>query len=223
MPAAIGGPQGGPKPAQRSRSESFAAGLSWRNSTSGIRRTQFPTWSWVGWTAAFFYGNSLCEPGLKLENESRLKVFVENHDGSISDMDEYNDTELEMELTDWMENIQSMEGLGQNISGYFAVFQDDERIFRIPLFSLYQTYEKGNDTQQNFAPDLDRGSLLGPMKQYGCFVFDKKNGEQSASVNVSITGGVLVMSEDGYLGDRPHTQRRLHTTGSCLGHTNVEF
>ncbi|KAJ6277970.1 heterokaryon incompatibility protein-domain-containing protein [Bipolaris maydis] len=47
MPAAIGGPQGGPKPAQRSRSESFAAGLSWRNSTSGIRRTQFPTWSWI--------------------------------------------------------------------------------------------------------------------------------------------------------------------------------
>lgn len=26
---------------------------------------------------------------------------------------------------------------------------------------MYQAYERGNDTQQDFAPDLDRGNLLG--------------------------------------------------------------
>lgn len=85
-------------PARHSRSEAFAAGLSWKNTAPGTRRTQFPTWSWAGWTAEIVYNNSLCRTGLKLENESRFKVFVENHDGSLSDMDEYDDASLEQEL-----------------------------------------------------------------------------------------------------------------------------
>ena len=95
MPAAIGGPNQGPKPARRSRGEAFAAGLSWKNTAPGTRRTRFPTWSWAGWTAPFIYSGSLCSHGLKLENESRLKVFVENDDGSLSDMDHYNDASLD--------------------------------------------------------------------------------------------------------------------------------
>ena len=57
MPAVIRGPSGGQKPARRSRSEAFAAGLSWINSASRTRRTQFTTWSWAGWTAPFVYSN----------------------------------------------------------------------------------------------------------------------------------------------------------------------
>lgn len=48
MPAAIGGRNGEPKPARRGRGEAFAAGLAWKNTAPGTRRTQFPTWSWAG-------------------------------------------------------------------------------------------------------------------------------------------------------------------------------
>lgn len=62
---------------------------------------------------------------------------------------------------DWIDEFRSVPQLKSNFSGCFAVFQEDEEILKMPLFSSYQTYEKGNDAQHNFAPDLDRGDLLG--------------------------------------------------------------
>ena len=81
---------------KRSQSEAFAAGLSWCNTASGTRRSLFPTWSWAGWNVPINYDTESCRNGLKLEGEKPLKVFIENHDGSISDMDEQSDVSLDM-------------------------------------------------------------------------------------------------------------------------------
>ena len=63
--------------------------------------------------------------------------------------------------SNWIDKVRSTTGWEPNVSGYFAVFQDHEQTLQIPLYSLYQTYEKGVDIQQEYAPDLDQDSLLG--------------------------------------------------------------
>jgi hypothetical protein len=190
MPSLTAGPKGGVEPAQaaqRSRGEAFAAGLCWRNTAPATRRTMFPTWSWAGWTAPICYPGSECVDGLKLENETRLKVFIENKDGSLSDMDEYSDVSLDQGLpdssgkfihveawtipidiqympqgtSDWIERFRSETTNVHDVSGYFAVFEDEHQTFQTPLNSLYQTYGNYFATQQSFAPDFDRDDLLG--------------------------------------------------------------
>jgi hypothetical protein len=169
-----------------SKSEAFAAGLSWCNTGSGTRRPLFPTWSWAGWTVPIDYETEPCRKGLKLENERPLKIFIENHDGSLSDMDEQSHVSLDMgipgssnrfihieawtipidiqyfpdEMNDWIFLSEAHQCNG-NYSGYFAAFQDDKKTLRIPLFSLYQRYDKGSATQQSYAPDFQQGDLLG--------------------------------------------------------------
>ncbi|KAH6875065.1 heterokaryon incompatibility protein-domain-containing protein [Alternaria rosae] len=168
------------------KAEAFAAGLSWCNKASGTRRSLFPTWSWAEWTVPINYETRPCETGLKLENEMPLKIFIENHDGSLSDMDEQSDVSLDMgipgsssrfihieawtipidiqylsdEMGGWIHSDEAHQCDG-NYSGYFAAFQDDERTLWIPLFSLYQQYDKDSATQQSYAPDFQQGSLLG--------------------------------------------------------------
>jgi hypothetical protein len=170
----------------RSRSEAFAAGLSWCNIASGTRRTLFPTWSWAGWTVPINYENEPCKNGLELENERQLRIFIENNDGSLSDIDEQSDVSLDMgipgssskfihveawtipidvqhfpdEINAWIDLSEAHRCNG-NVSGYFAVFQDDNQTLRIPLFSLYQPHDKGYATQQSYAPEFQHGSLLG--------------------------------------------------------------
>lgn len=170
----------------RSKGEAFAAGLSWCNTASGTRRSLFPTWSWAGWNVPINYEIEPCRKGLKLENERPLKIFTENHDGSLSDMDEQNDISLDMgipgsssrfihieawtipidiqyipdETNGWINLSKAYRGNG-DYSGYLAVFQDDENTLRVPIFSLYQQYGKGSATQQSYAPGCQRRSLLG--------------------------------------------------------------
>ena len=169
-----------------SRGEAFAAGLSWCNTGSGTRRSLFPTWSWAGWTAPIDYETEPCRKGLQLENERPLKVFIENLDGSLSDMDELSDISFVMgapgsssrfihieawtihidiqylpdETDNWIFSSQRRQFNG-NYSGYFAVFKGDGTTLQVPLFSLYQQYDKGSATQPSYAPDLQPGSLLG--------------------------------------------------------------
>jgi len=169
-----------------SKSEAFAAGLSWCNTALGARRPLFPTWSWAGWTVPINYETEPCRKGLKLEDERPLKVFIEAHDGSLLDMDEQSDVSLDMgipgssnkfihieawtipidiqhspdETNRWV-SLSEVHRCNGNYSGYFATFQDDEKSLRIPLFSLYQQHNKGSATQQSYAPDFQQGNLLG--------------------------------------------------------------
>lgn len=87
--------EGWSKKTHRSRGEAFAAGLSWCNKAQGTRRSLFPTWSWAGWTVPIKYEGSLCGLGLELGHERPLKVFIENSDGALSDMDELSDVSLD--------------------------------------------------------------------------------------------------------------------------------
>jgi len=169
-----------------SHSEAFAAGLSWCNTASGTRLSMFPTWSWAGWTVPINYETESCRKGLQLGNERPLKVFIENHDGSLSDIDELNNVSLDMgipgssgrfihieawtipidiqyspdETNNWI-LVSEAYRWNECYSGYVATFQDDERTLLIPLYSLYQQYEKGSATQQSYAPDFQQGDLLG--------------------------------------------------------------
>jgi hypothetical protein len=95
MPPIIMGLLGEIKEAKRSRSEAFAAGLSWCNTAPGSRRALFPTWSWAGWTAPISYQHELCVYGFKFDSAYPLKVFIENYDGSLLDMDKQSDVLLD--------------------------------------------------------------------------------------------------------------------------------
>jgi len=169
-----------------SKSEAFAAGLSWCNTASGTRRSLFPTWSWAEWTVPINYETRPWHTGLNFGCERSLKVFIENHDGSLLDMDEQSDVSLDtnilgssgrfIHIEAWTIPINVQYSLDEtnrwislkdtfprnkNYSGYLATFQDDEHILRIPLFLLYQQYDKDSDIQQSYAPDFQQDSLLG--------------------------------------------------------------
>jgi hypothetical protein len=132
------------------------------------------------------YETESCTYGFKVEDDEQLKIFIENYDGSLSDVDAQSDVSLDMgiagssrrlihveawiipidiqyfpnEINDWSWSSR-VHHFNGNVSGYVAVFQDDEKTLRIPLFSLYQPHDKRYATQQGCAPNFQRGSLLG--------------------------------------------------------------
>ena len=169
-----------------SKSEAFAAGLSWCNTASGTKRSLFPTWTWAGWNVPINYETEPCRKGLQLENEEPLKIFIENQDGSLSDMDEQSDLSLDMgipgssstfihieawtipidiqyspsETIDWNSWSEAHRCNG-NYSGYTAKFQGDKMTLQVPLVSLYQQYTEDSATHRSYAPDLHKRNILG--------------------------------------------------------------
>ncbi|CAN9435741.1 unnamed protein product [Alternaria alternata] len=172
----------------RSKSEAFAVGLSWYNTAPGTRRDMFPSWSWAGWAVTINFETGLRQRGLDLRNEHPLKVFVENFDGSIADMDEQSDVSLDHGIPgssnmihieswtipivvqfmpdradDWVNKIPSQDESPTNVSEYFAVFQGDEETVQVPIYLLGQdqTYTDDFAVLSSIAPDLEKESLLG--------------------------------------------------------------
>ncbi|KAF7672899.1 hypothetical protein GT037_008850 [Alternaria burnsii] len=167
----------------RSRGEAFAAGLTWSNRAPGARRSLFPTWSWAGWTVSIRYQSHLCVFGLGLGDDRPLKIFIENCDGSLSDMDELSDDLLDqgvsgssskfIHIEAWTipiniqykpnraEESQYNSNWYNGSSGYIVRFQRDEAAVQVPMIPLYQKNENDITTQQSYAPDFKNGSFLG--------------------------------------------------------------
>ena len=171
------------KISHRSRGEAFAAGLSWCNTTPGTRRSLFPTWSWAGWCVPIKYEGHLCSDGLKLGNERPLEVFIEDRDGSLSDMDELSDVFPDQGISSsaskfihieaWTipidlryipnaeEEFRDDERWSNFDFGYVAEFQSDEGVVEFPMHPLYQKHGNDVTTQQSPVLHFKQGSLLG--------------------------------------------------------------
>ena len=180
MPRAIAGPHGGPKPWDRSRTESFAAGLCWRSSASGIRRKQYPTWSWAGWNVPLAEKIPECAEGLRIEKETGLEIFVEDFQGSLKNFEHLDLSEVQNHTLDhhrfihleawtlelniqhlpdtkeWISVFHRKNFPPDNCSEYFAVFEDETTAVHLALMFLDGD---GFDGTQVKAPLRDLKSL----------------------------------------------------------------
>lgn len=79
------GPRGSsrPEPVDKSPAQSFLMGLMWYNLEGGERRSQFPSWSWVGWNGGTLQQTLLYQPYLLAARLDDPQVWIEDQNGQL--------------------------------------------------------------------------------------------------------------------------------------------
>jgi hypothetical protein len=65
----------------------FLHGLSWRLNDSGIRRPEFPSWSWMGWDGKLSHSLELEERN----TASEVEIVLEEEDGTLHELPSFED------------------------------------------------------------------------------------------------------------------------------------
>lgn len=175
------------EPLIRSQSESFLAALCWANTEIGERRSEFPSWTWAGWTSQVSDRWPECQYGLQLDAETKLELFIETKDGTLLDFNDYQLSTLPTSPYESLSTIihieawciplrlqylpddaeawigyfrESFRPWTKNLSGYFAVFEAESQRVELAVYSNTFVYATGT-TGKSFSKHPHSNETIG--------------------------------------------------------------